>query len=68
MKALLLGSLQAMKDTYNVVPPGKKSTDWKAELEQLKTTFPVGLTRWEPSYAPDDDNLPIRSRRMIGGR
>lgn len=68
MKALLLGSLQAMKDTYNVVPPGKTGVDWKAELEQLKTTFPVGLTRWEPSYAPEDDFRPIRSQRMSGGR
>jgi predicted CXXCH cytochrome family protein len=68
MKALLLGTLQAMKDTYGVVPPGKTEVDWKAELEQLRTTFPVGLTRWEPSYAPEDDNGPIRMRSTPGGR
>ena len=61
-KALLLGSLQAMQDTYGVSPTGKTGVNWQAEIDALMLEVPTGIQRWEPFYTEDDE--PIRS----GGR
>lgn len=63
IEALLVGSLQAMEDTYGVVPTGKGNQDWGAMLEDIKARAPQGVIPWKAVYF--EDTLSSRERAEL---
>lgn len=63
IEALLVGSLQAMEDTYGVTPTGKGTQDWNAMLEDIKSRAPQGTIPWKAVYF--EDTISPRERASL---